>query len=289
MTYLTRFSVFAVFLLSACVDRPYASHELAISANTTQCGEEVATAIKQSRRATIAGCDWTGIDNLQAARAVQSVAVSILTTDTPIIGYKFTSVPDGAVVGTILSGMILESGATLSFSQAASMLPEADMLIQISDAAINDARSTEDALKYIDQIYPYIELSNPMTWEGAGRAQIPWTATNGSMRWGARGKAVKIDLLQQANRNRFDQMRVTLTKPNGEIFNDVVLDRSLLNNLPTLLEELRARGTRLKAGDLISLGNYGKPIVRDVAAGTYTVTYYGLSDTPISVSLKLIN
>lgn len=251
------------------------------------CASELNAALMEARRVSVAGCDWTQIDTLNKARDVQVTGIKKFANGKPIVGYKKTFANDGPVIGTLIEGMLLPSGTQLSRQNANRMAPEADILVRVSDIAINDVTSVEEALNFIDAAIPYLELSNPMSWEGAGRTQIPWTSTNGSARFGAMGTAIPMDFSDPDERRKFDQMRVTLTNVDGSIINDVTRTDSLLDGILVIIEELRTRGERLRKGQVLSLGNYGRPLMRGVTPGTYTVTYYGLSDEPVSSSITL--
>lgn len=262
-------------------------HSAATDPAILSCGSEVIAAFREARNTTADGCDWTAIDTLDKARSVQQVAVAALSGNEAPAGYKLTTVPDGKIVGVYLDGMLMPSGSQVRRSQAARMFPEADLLFRVSDAAINDVDSFEAALAYIDAVVPFLELSGPITWPGAGRKAIPWTATNVSARFGAMGTPIEINLKDEAARAALNDIQVTLTKPDGSVHASVVLEESLLSNLPAMLAELRSRGNKLQAGDYLSLGNFGRPVTKNVAAGAYSVTYQGLTPEPVRVSLEI--
>jgi 2-keto-4-pentenoate hydratase len=58
-----------------------------------------------------------------------------------------------------------------------------------------------------------------------------------------------------------------------------------LNVMPWLAEHLAARGQRLRAGDLVSLGGFS-PALPTEPGRTYTVRYEGLLATPIAVNVR---
>jgi 2-keto-4-pentenoate hydratase len=58
-----------------------------------------------------------------------------------------------------------------------------------------------------------------------------------------------------------------------------------LNVLPWLAQDLAARGQRLRAGDLVSLGGFS-PALPTEPGRTYTVRYENLLAQPVSVSVR---
>jgi len=58
--------------------------------------------------------------------------------------------------GTLLKKMLLESGATLEGDERLRI--EGDLILRVSSDAINQAKTKEEALKYIDAAIPFIEL-----------------------------------------------------------------------------------------------------------------------------------
>jgi len=59
-----------------------------------------------------------------------------------------------------------------------------------------------------------------------------------------------------------------------------------LNALAWLVQDLRAQGRRLRAGEHVSLGGFS-PALPVQAGRTYTATYEGLVATPVSVTVRI--
>lgn len=78
----------------------------------------------------------------------------------PAVQKRFSAT--APVWGTLYQSMLLDNGAVVDAAFGARPLFEADMLVRISDAAVNNAKIPEDVLKAIDQVIPFIELPDLM-------------------------------------------------------------------------------------------------------------------------------
>ena len=89
----------------------------------------------------------------------------------PAVQKRFNT--DKPVWGKLYEGMVLENGATVEAAFGARPLYEADMLVRVKSAAINQARTPMEVLEAIDQVIPFIELPDlvvqaPPKLNGAG-------------------------------------------------------------------------------------------------------------------------
>ena len=66
------------------------------------------------------------------------------------------------VRGSLYGPMLLHSGATVPNRFGARPLYEADLLVRVSDPAINEASTPAQVLQSIDQVIPFIELPDLM-------------------------------------------------------------------------------------------------------------------------------
>src|SRR5512141_2519053 len=62
------------------------------------------------------------------------------------------------VRGTLLEKMLLQDGAEVPAKFGARPLFEADMVMEVKDAGINQATTPLEVLRHISRIYPFIEL-----------------------------------------------------------------------------------------------------------------------------------
>src|SRR3989344_1815 len=86
----------------------------------------------------------------------------------PAVQKRFNT--DKPVWGKLYEGMVLPSGATVDAAFGARPLYEADMLVRVKSAAINQAKTPMDVLDAVDQIIPFMELPdmNVSLTDGAG-------------------------------------------------------------------------------------------------------------------------
>jgi 2-keto-4-pentenoate hydratase len=275
----------ASFHLTACATiSPAIVDAQPLASPLANCANEVVAAWRDARATAATGCDWAAVATLDDARKVQSAALITQFGNKPRIGYKITFTSDGSTVGEYRQGMLAPSGQSISKTAAWQTFPEADMLFRVKNSGINQVQSLEEALKHIDAILPFVEVSNPIVRAGGGRTSVNWTATNASVGSGVMGKPFPIDLSQPETMRRFLAMKVTLTDPTGAVVRDAGVAADFLPALLTLRDEIRVRGERLKAGDLLSLGTFGRPVTGDVLAGPYTVTYHGLAEASLSAT-----
>ena len=185
------------------------------------------------------------------------------------------------VWGELYAPMLLKDGATVDAKFGARPLFEADMLVRISSAAVNQARTPEDVLKSIDQVIPFIELPDlvvqaPPKLNGAGIAAI---------NVGARLGVVGAPMAVQQTAAFSDALRdmVVVVKGDGAELDkgkgSDVLDHPL-NAVVWLVQDLAKQGLKLKKGDLISLGSFSK-LMPPKPGLNVAVEYQGLPGNPV--------
>jgi 2-keto-4-pentenoate hydratase len=74
----------------------------------------------------------------------------------PAVQKRFNA--SAPVWGVLYEPMLLKDGATVEAAFGARPLFEADLMVRVSDARINQAKTPEQVLQYIDQVIPAIEL-----------------------------------------------------------------------------------------------------------------------------------
>lgn len=196
---------------------------------------------------------------------------------------------DAPVWGMLYGPMLLQSGAVVDAAFGARPLFEADLLVRVSDAAINRARSVDEVLRAIDQVIPFIELPDlmvqapaPPKLDGAGI-----TAINVGARLGVLGTPIATagqGGLGDALRDMVAIVRVDGTEVDRGKGSDVL--GHPLNAVVWLAQDMARSGHALKPGDLISLGSFSRlhPPKPGLAV---EVVYQGLPGNPsVKVSFR---
>ena len=197
----------------------------------------------------------------------------------PAVQKRFNT--DAPVWGELYAPMLLKDGATVDAKFGARPLFEADMLVRVSSAAINQARTPEDVLKNIDQVIPFIELPDlvvqaPPKLNGAAIAAI-----NVGARLGVVGEPMAV----QRTAAFSDALRdmVVIVKGDGTELDkgkgSDVLEHPL-NAVVWLVQDLAQQGVKLKKGDLVSLGSFSK-LLPPKPGLKVEVEYQGLPGNPV--------
>ena len=230
-------------------------------------------------------CSRTKVNRFLAQQIGASVVGYKAGLTNPAVQKRFNA--SAPVWGQLYAPMLLKDGATVDAKFGARPLFEADMLVRISSAAINQARTPEDVLKSIDQVIPFIELPDlvvmtPPKLNGAAIAAI-----NVGARLGVVGEPMAV----QRTAAFSDALRdmVVVVKGDGAELDkgkgSDVLDHPL-NAVVWLVQDLAKQGVKLKKGDLISLGSFSK-LMPPKAGLNVEVLYQGLPGNPVvKVSFK---
>lgn len=207
-----------------------------------------------------------------------------------IVGYKagLTSKPtqqrfntDAPVRGTLLDGMLLENGAALPAGFGARPLWEADMLLVVKDAGINEATTAEELLRHVSAMRPFIELPDLAIASAAPINGAVLTAINVAARYGVIGAEVPLEPTP-ATMEALRTVRIVATGDDGTTLAEATGEATLghpLNAALWLLGDLAAGGVTLKPGDLLSVGSF-TPLTPPKPGQVVTVRYEGLPDTP---------
>lgn len=191
------------------------------------------------------------------------------------------------VWGVLYAPMLLKSGATVEAAFGARPLFEADMLVRVSDAAINQAKTPADVLRHIDQVIPFIELPDLLVQAPGKLNGAAINAINVGARLGVLGAPIAVQRTPAFG----DALRdfVVVLKGGG-----VELDRGKgsdvlehpLNAVVWLAQDMARNGRAMKKGDLISLGSFSK-LLPPKAGLAVEATYQGLPGNPtVSVNFK---
>lgn len=211
----------------------------------------------------------------------------------PVVGYKAaaTSAPaqtalklDGPVLGVLLRNMILPDGATVAIDDGARLVVELDLIARIGSSKINEANTPEEALAGIDVFLPFIELGDLMVPKGAAMTGPLLAAMNAGARYGVLGKPIPATTLSMDD---LAGVSGTLSRDGGVVSEAgaTALLGHPANAIHWIVEQTRARGVTLEPGALLSLGSLGP--FQLATPGTFTATYTGFGDEPVSVTATL--
>ena len=183
--------------------------------------------------------------------------------------------------GVLLRDMMLEDGAAVPVGFGSRGIVEADLVVVVGDAGINDATTPAEVLEHVSAIHPFIELADLVVAEGEPLDASVIAAIDVGARSGVLGDAVEptpemVDALASMTVRLTDSTGATLSEAPGS---------AVLGHPLNAVIFLTGAGVELKAGDMISVGSMGPP--QQPAAGTMTATYEGLPGTPsVSVTFE---
>lgn len=188
------------------------------------------------------------------------------------------------VWGVLYASMLLKNGATVEANFGARPLYEADLLVRVSDAAINGASTPAEVMAAIDQVIPFIELPDlvvqaPPKLNGAAIAAI-----NVGARLGVLGTPIAVPVTRGERYAMQDMLRDMITIVNAD---GAEVDRGKgsdvlehpLNAVVWLARDLARQGLAMKPGDLISLGSFSR-LLPPKPGLAVEVQYWGLPGTP---------
>lgn len=213
----------------------------------------------------------------------------------PVVGYKaaLTSAQsqqrfglNAPVYGFLLRDMLLASASRLRRPQGAlAPMIEADLVVRVGNAAINDAVSAREVLAGLDAVLPFIELP-ALPFAGAADAPAFVAANAGAWR-GVLGAPLALRG-DQDWAQRLREVRVRLEGGDGAVLGTGVGANLLGDPLAVVIwlrDALRADGRRLERGDLLSLGSLTAP--QAVPWGSEVIaTYENLGPEPVTVRLR---
>jgi 2-keto-4-pentenoate hydratase len=164
------------------------------------------------------------------------------------------------VRGTLMEKMILKSGTTLEAAFGARPLYEGDLILRVGSEAINDAKTPEEALKYIDAAIPFIELPDLVFDKNVKINGIMLAAVNVAARYGIVGDPIPV----QASPEWMERLKNFLCQiydEKGQMLiegpGSNLMDHPM-NVVLWIRDSLKADGIALRKGDLLSLGTITK-------------------------------
>ena len=192
------------------------------------------------------------------------------------------------VRGVLLENMLLPDGAEVPAQFGARPVVEADLLVEVKDAAIHEAITHLDVLRSLSRVMPFIELPDLMLAEGEKLTAPLIVLTNVGARLGVVGQGIPVETTEKFAAT-LAAMRVVVTDQDGKKMasgtGTAILGHPL-NAVLWLAQDLDRSGIRLKPGDVLSLGSF-TPLLTPRAGMTIEVRYLGLPGDPeVSVRFK---
>jgi len=186
------------------------------------------------------------------------------------------------VRGVLLEKMLLADGADVPADFGARPVFEADLLVVVKDSAIHQARTHLEVLRSLSMVIPFIELPDLLVAEGEKLTAPLIVSLNVGARLGVVGKGIPVEATPQFAA-ALAAMRVVVSDQRGAELasgaGSAILDHPL-NAVLWLAQDLEKSKTRLKPGDMLSLGSFTQPLTPRPRLGV-TVRYEGLPGNPV--------
>lgn len=183
--------------------------------------------------------------------------------------------------GVLLEKMLLADGAEIPAKFGARPVFEADLVVEVKDEGINDAKTPREVLRHVSRIYPFIELPDLVVAEGEPLSGSVLVAINAGARLGVLGRPIPAEPSATLV-NALAQMSVITSDQDGKVLAEgrgaAVLDHPLYA-VVWLAADLAKSGERLRAGDLLSLGSFS-PLLPPKPGSIVKVRYEGLPGNP---------
>lgn len=184
------------------------------------------------------------------------------------------------VRGTLYGSMLLADGASVEAAFGARPVFEGDLLVRVSDAAINRATTHEQVLAAIDQVIPFIELPDLVVAAPPKLNGAAIMAINVGARLGVKGAPIAVER-NEAFAAALKDMVVIARGDGAELARapGAAILGHPLNAVLWLVQDLAKEGIALKPGDLLSLGSFSAPLPPK-AGMAVEVEYQGLPGNP---------
>ena len=220
----------------------------------------------------------------------------------PVIGYKtgghnagpsFVTFPKDGIRGLLLEDMLKPNNFKVELGATKRGFLEADFAFRVKDGSINEANNEIQLLAGLDAIIPFAEIPDPY-YESGTRSVNGTIVSNMGSRFSIMGAPLFIEPTE-----------LWIKKINNFTFavhdeHNNLIEEGKINGwykplvvVKWLRDHLLSSGIRLKAGDILSLGNIG--IIRQLhpdsprgpayQPNSFTLSYYGLSDQPVNVTI----
>jgi 2-keto-4-pentenoate hydratase len=229
-------------------------------------------------------CTRAKLNKLLEAKLGRPVGYKAGLTN-PAVQKRFNH--DTPVWGTLYAPMLLAHGASVDAAFGARPLFEADLLVRISDEAVNKAKTPADVLAAIDQVIPFIELPDLVVQAPPKLNGAAISAINVGARLGVTGTPLAVQRTAEFS-NALRDMVVVVKGDGAELDRGKGSDvlEHPLNAVVWLAQDMAREGRSLKRGDLVSLGSFSK-LMPPKPGLAVEVSYEGLPGTPkVGMSFK---
>lgn len=233
------------------------------------------------------------LDAAQAAEVQRMLIMTLRPRFGEIAGYKaaLTSPAaqqrfgvDAPLTGVLLENMFTSTGSIVDRGAFVRPVLEADLLVRVGDAAINDARNEDEVLAALSEVIPAIEIADLMYADPSTLDGPAITAINAGARLMVVGPPIALSATGQA-RDRLARFTAGVVDQNGATVTGgagAALMGHPLSAAAWLKNEVLRQGYRLKPGDLLSLGSLGPPVPL-AGLERVTATYEGLDGEPLEI------
>ncbi|ACK67846.1 2-keto-4-pentenoate hydratase-like protein [Rippkaea orientalis PCC 8801] len=191
------------------------------------------------------------------------------------------------VLGTLLEKMLLPSGTIVSSKFGAIPMMEGDLMVRVKSEKINQAKTTEEVLNYLDAVIPFLELPDLMYSQDLKLNKEMLVAINVGARLGIMGEPIPLEATKEWH-TKLSNIQVTIKDELGQELaqgNGKALLGDPLTVVLWIKDELRSQGKSLKKGDLLSLGSI-TPLIPVKPGKTISAQYLGLNEaSPVQLSV----
>ena len=204
----------------------------------------------------------------------------------------------GPVTAIMFSNGLHQSGHHVSVNCCNFSFVESDFAAEVGSDTINEAKSDIEILAALRGFHPFIEMPDILT-TASGGSKFSGVATNYDFRTGIVGDLILVPATQ-AGLNRLNSFDYKMTNEHGDVLGEGNIKDAYepIYRVRAIRDRILKRDRRLKAGDILSLGNMGtirplKPggimLSRPRFEGNMgTVTYYDLdANGPVNVSVYI--
>ncbi len=212
----------------------------------------------------------------------------------PLIGYKagLTSKPaqdrfggSEPVQGILYRDMMLDDGASVSENWGARPVFEADLILVVGDAAINQATTPYEVMEHVSSVRPFIELPDLTLADGEPITPVTLTAIGVAPKLGVLGSEIAVTDPAAMSQDLMG-MTVTLSAADGEVLAEAP-GTAVLGHPANAALWLMSKGIEFAPGDLISVGSFGPLFPPAKGKGGASVRYDGLPGNPtVSVTFE---
>ncbi|MEM9404182.1 MAG: hypothetical protein AAGA44_17065, partial [Pseudomonadota bacterium] len=246
----------------------------------------------------------------EAYRIADAYVAELMKTEGEIGGYKIGTFAtgwydngpvdgwSGPVTAVMFASGLHENGHHVSIDCCNFTFVEADFAAQVASEDINAAETDLELLAALKGFRPFIEMPDILTTESGG-SKFSGVATNYDFRNGILGELIELPVTE-AGLERLRSFRYQMTNEQGTVLGQGEIRDAYdpIYRVRWLRDRILKRGRRLKAGDVLSLGNMGT--IRPLKPGRFMlerprfegntgiVTYYDLAaDGPASVRVHI--